>query len=250
MKMRRRGLGYSRRMYLRAAVRSLLGPALALMWAASTAAQTDPTLDPTLDPNSDGGSDMLWMVGIVMEVCSAISGAIAKQLLRYYGKRNEILDAATGKMVHAATLKRPASIESESSDPMMTPKKKARWAMIIGLFLEFAVGPLLDMSAYAFAPASLIAPLASVQLLVNIVMAPHTLGKLDPQNSPHTRCPSQRRRVLMRGAVLSRGEAAARARGQRGHHHDRHRRHHNLRSPRGARVHAADSGGSLRVRRI
>jgi len=177
MKMRRRGLGYSRRMYLRAAVRSLLGPALALMWAASTAAQTDPTLDPTLDPNSDGGSDMLWMVGIVMEVCSAISGAIAKQLLRYYGKRNEILDAATGKMVHAATLKRPASIESESSDPMMTPKKKARWAMIIGLFLEFAVGPLLDMSAYAFAPASLIAPLASVQLLVNIVMAPHTLGE-------------------------------------------------------------------------
>ena len=33
------------------------------------------------------------------------------------------------------------------------------------------------MAAYGFAPASLIAPLASVQLLVNIVMAPHTLGE-------------------------------------------------------------------------
>lgn len=30
--------------------------------------------------------------------------------------------------------------------------------------MEFVTGPLLDMAAYAFAPASMIAPLASVQL--------------------------------------------------------------------------------------
>ena len=120
---------------------------------------------------------MLWLLGVLMETCSAISGALAKQLLRYYGKRNP--DPAAGELP-GQKAGRPSSIDSlasEGSDPQMTPKRKARWAMVLGLFLEFAVGPLLDMAAYGFAPASLIAPLASVQLLVNIVMAPHTLGE-------------------------------------------------------------------------
>jgi len=95
-----------------------------------------------------------------MEVFSAISGALAKQLLRHYGKLNEVPDDVDPAIDHH-----------------VAAKKVAVWALVLGLFMEFLVGPLLDMAAYGFAPASLIAPLASVQLLVNIIVAPHTLNE-------------------------------------------------------------------------
>jgi len=102
----------------------------------------------------------LWPIGVVMEVFSAISGALAKQLLRHYGKLNEVPDDVDPAIDHH-----------------VAAKKVAVWALVLGLFMEFLVGPLLDMAAYGFAPASLIAPLASVQLLVNIIVAPHTLNE-------------------------------------------------------------------------
>eukprot|EP01052_Picozoa_sp_SAG31_P028368 SAG31_NODE_2731_length_5175_cov_1.794129_5_plen_295_part_00 len=75
----------------------------------------------------------------------------------------------------------PPSVDGLVSTPQekleRNRKRQSKWALLLGLFLQFAVGPMTNLCAFAFAPASILAPLASMQLLVNIAVAPHTLGE-------------------------------------------------------------------------
>jgi hypothetical protein len=87
------------------------------------------------------------------------------------------LKCMPGRLRHYGKLNEPPDDFDPAIDHHVVAKKVAVWALVLGLFMEFLVGPLLDMAAYGFAPASLIAPLASVQLLVNIIVAPHTLNE-------------------------------------------------------------------------
>ena len=46
-----------------------------------------------------------------------------------------------------------------------------------GMFMNILLGPLLDVAGYAFAPAALIAPLTGINIIINSVVAPYTLGE-------------------------------------------------------------------------
>lgn len=51
-----------------------------------------------------------------------------------------------------------------------------RWLFHIGALLNVAVGPLVDASAYAFAPQVVVAPFACLDVLFNMLSAPRTLS--------------------------------------------------------------------------
>lgn len=90
----------------------------------------------------------LWMIGIGLEMCAALTGTIGKQLLR-----KSAMVKADGHL------------------------RKAKFILIGGLALETCVGPVIDMAAYAFAPQMLIAPFQATQLLFNTLLAPCNLGE-------------------------------------------------------------------------
>ncbi|CAL1134054.1 unnamed protein product [Cladocopium goreaui] len=48
---------------------------------------------------------------------------------------------------------------------------------LLGLSMAMAIGPLAEVSAYAFAPQSLLAPLDGFDVIWNILLAPYTLGE-------------------------------------------------------------------------
>merc|ERR1719330_1516878 len=56
-------------------------------------------------------------------------------------------------------------------------KPRGRTLKRIGLALTTLVGPVLDMSAYALAPQSLLAPLIGLDIVFNTLSAPFTLGE-------------------------------------------------------------------------
>lgn len=94
----------------------------------------------------------LVFVGIILGVFASMSGTIGKQLLRF-----------------SELVKRRGNIHA------------AKVALGIGLALNTAVGPIVDMLSYAFAPQSLIAPLGGLDVVWNTMVAPCTLGeKLTP----------------------------------------------------------------------
>mmetsp|Transcript_32061 Transcript_32061/g.73232 ORF Transcript_32061/g.73232 Transcript_32061/m.73232 type:complete len:422 (-) Transcript_32061:103-1368(-) len=87
----------------------------------------------------------LWPLGIALELLSTLCGTAGKQLIRF----------------------------SSSEDSTL--------ALKVGFLLIIGIGPLLDLSAYAYAPAALIAPLAAFDVVWNTLMAPFTLHeKLTP----------------------------------------------------------------------
>jgi len=51
------------------------------------------------------------------------------------------------------------------------------WAFYLGLTINVAIGPLLEMSAYAFAAQSLLAPFGGLDTVWNALLAPFTLGE-------------------------------------------------------------------------
>lgn len=53
--------------------------------------------------------------------------------------------------------------------------KKSRPLNIIGVLVNVLVGPIVDASAYAFAPQTVIAPFASLDVIFNALSAPYTL---------------------------------------------------------------------------
>ena len=54
---------------------------------------------------------------------------------------------------------------------------QSRVLFVVGLILNMALGPLFDVCGYAFAPAALIAPFTGVNIVLNAVVAPFTLGE-------------------------------------------------------------------------
>jgi len=79
------------------------------------------------------------LTGILLEVAAAALGTTSKQLIAY----------------------------SEYS--------KKRWIFHIGASINIFVGPIVDASAYAFAPQVVIAPFACLDVIFNALTAPYTL---------------------------------------------------------------------------
>jgi len=82
-------------------------------------------------------------LGILLEVTAAGLGTISKQLIAW----------------------------TENASP-----KLKKCTLTLGIFLNVIVGPIVDASAYAFAPQTVIAPFASLDVLFNAASAPCTLG--------------------------------------------------------------------------
>mmetsp|Transcript_66827 Transcript_66827/g.145754 ORF Transcript_66827/g.145754 Transcript_66827/m.145754 type:complete len:429 (+) Transcript_66827:80-1366(+) len=79
------------------------------------------------------------IVGILLEVCAAGLGTTSKQLIAY----------------------------SEHT--------KKRWIFHVGASINILVGPVVDASAYAFAPQVVVAPFACLDVIFNALTAPYTL---------------------------------------------------------------------------
>lgn len=86
----------------------------------------------------------LIFLGIALECCAAALGTLSKQLI-----------ALSENSVRPAT---------------------KRFIWFLGIILNILVGPLVDASAYAFAPQTVIAPFASLDVLLNFLTAPCTLS--------------------------------------------------------------------------
>lgn len=97
--------------------------------------------------SDDGDSNLVW-VGIGLGVFASMTGTIGKQMLRLSGV-----------------------LEKQKL------KYNAKVALTVGLLLNALVGPLVDMASYAFAPQSIIAPLAGLDVVWNTITAPCTLGE-------------------------------------------------------------------------
>mmetsp|Transcript_1553 Transcript_1553/g.2777 ORF Transcript_1553/g.2777 Transcript_1553/m.2777 type:complete len:340 (-) Transcript_1553:32-1051(-) len=96
----------------------------------------------------------LWIAGVVLAVLASMTGTAGKQLFRL------------------------SELEKLKEGTTHLCMSKAIFAA--GLALNVAVGPLIDMGSYAFAPQSLIAPLGALDVVWNTATAPCTLGeKLD-----------------------------------------------------------------------
>ncbi|CAE7802696.1 unnamed protein product [Symbiodinium sp. CCMP2456] len=54
---------------------------------------------------------------------------------------------------------------------------QGRTCYAVGILLNVVVGPILDMSGYAFAPASVVAPFTGFNVIINALVAPLTLGE-------------------------------------------------------------------------
>ena len=98
---------------------------------------------------------MWWLVGIGLELCSTIAGTIGKQLIR------------KSSMLHE---------EAEISGDEAIKQKSVTY-LSGGVFTNTACSPLLEMSAYAFAAQSTIAPFGGLDTVWNAIAAPYTLGE-------------------------------------------------------------------------
>eukprot|EP01052_Picozoa_sp_SAG31_P028369 SAG31_NODE_2731_length_5175_cov_1.794129_6_plen_79_part_00 len=74
---------------------------------------------------------MLFLIGILMEFCSAVSGAAAKQLLRYYGVRNTEPPAETSQTEAGAEDRRPF-YDCQVSAPPIASVLLIRSALVLG----------------------------------------------------------------------------------------------------------------------
>eukprot|EP00747_Dinoflagellata_sp_TGD_P063035 gnl/TRDRNA2_/TRDRNA2_153283_c0_seq2.p1 gnl/TRDRNA2_/TRDRNA2_153283_c0~~gnl/TRDRNA2_/TRDRNA2_153283_c0_seq2.p1 ORF type:complete len:275 (-),score=23.32 gnl/TRDRNA2_/TRDRNA2_153283_c0_seq2:5-829(-) len=87
----------------------------------------------------------LWVIGILLEISAGIFGTIGKQLV---------------------------SFSARSSKPRI-----ANLCFISGICITTFVGPILDASAFGFADQSVVAPLGSLDVCWNTLLAPYTLGE-------------------------------------------------------------------------
>jgi len=95
-------------------------------------------------------ANLIWL-GVILGVLASMSGTAGKQLLRF------------------------AALNKQKGTKAGLCVSKA--AKSLGLLLNVAVGPLIDMGSYAFAPQSIIAPLGGLDVVWNTVTAPCTLGE-------------------------------------------------------------------------
>ena len=121
---------------------------------------------------------MSWLLGIGLELGATFAGTAGKQLIRY---STIILDddpdadspgegttrQSTEDM--GVQLARPETVEEKEA--------AANIAFKIGLFFQTLGAPLLEMSAYAFAAQSTLAPFGGLDTVWNALLAPYTLGE-------------------------------------------------------------------------
>eukprot|EP00746_Dinoflagellata_sp_MGD_P045824 gnl/MRDRNA2_/MRDRNA2_212547_c0_seq1.p1 gnl/MRDRNA2_/MRDRNA2_212547_c0~~gnl/MRDRNA2_/MRDRNA2_212547_c0_seq1.p1 ORF type:complete len:363 (-),score=72.50 gnl/MRDRNA2_/MRDRNA2_212547_c0_seq1:5-1093(-) len=88
----------------------------------------------------------MWLIGVGLEIVSTLSGTAGKQLVRF------------------------SEVQHEKGNEALSKK-----ALFIGLGLNTAFGPIVDMAAYAFAAQSLIAPFGGLDVVWNTLFAPFTL---------------------------------------------------------------------------
>mmetsp|Transcript_21975 Transcript_21975/g.66031 ORF Transcript_21975/g.66031 Transcript_21975/m.66031 type:complete len:382 (+) Transcript_21975:168-1313(+) len=93
---------------------------------------------------------MMW-IGILLAIIASMTGTIGKQCFR---------------------LSQLQSDKGTRSGDFL-----AKVSLASGFFLNVAVGPFVDMGSYAFAPQSIIAPLAGLDVVWNTLSAPCTLGE-------------------------------------------------------------------------
>eukprot|EP00929_Paragymnodinium_shiwhaense_P061731 TRINITY_DN30856_c0_g2_i1.p1 TRINITY_DN30856_c0_g2~~TRINITY_DN30856_c0_g2_i1.p1 ORF type:complete len:383 (-),score=88.81 TRINITY_DN30856_c0_g2_i1:97-1245(-) len=87
----------------------------------------------------------LFMVGIVLEIISTLSGTAGKQLIRLSELTKKRAPGFSGMLFY------------------------------IGLVINTIAGPILDMAAYSFAPQSLVAPFGGLDVIWNAALAPYIL---------------------------------------------------------------------------
>jgi len=90
-------------------------------------------------------------IGIILGVLASMSGTAGKQCMRY-----------------SELQRRKGTTYSIFI---------GRVALALGLAFSAALGPLIDMGSYAFAPQSIIAPLGALDVVWNTLTAPFTLGE-------------------------------------------------------------------------
>lgn len=87
----------------------------------------------------------IWILGVVLEVLSTLSGTAGKQLIRLSELTKKKAPALSRTMFH------------------------------VGLLVNTIAGPILDMAAYSFAAQSLIAPFGGLDVVWNAALAPYFL---------------------------------------------------------------------------
>ncbi|CAE8641734.1 unnamed protein product [Polarella glacialis] len=90
--------------------------------------------------------DSLWVLGVSLVMVGTIVGTAGKQLIRYSEQCKQ-----EGKL------------------------RKGKILLGLGLFLNIVFNTVCDLSGYAFAPASVIAPLTGMDIVWNTLLAPFTL---------------------------------------------------------------------------
>ncbi|CAE7641986.1 tas [Symbiodinium sp. CCMP2592] len=90
----------------------------------------------------------MWLVGVGLVLAGLVVGTCGMHLIRKSELKNQSGHVAEGKICFAA-----------------------------GIFLNLIIGPVLDVSGYAFAPASIISPFTGFNIIANSLVAPITLGE-------------------------------------------------------------------------
>mmetsp|Transcript_10841 Transcript_10841/g.24566 ORF Transcript_10841/g.24566 Transcript_10841/m.24566 type:complete len:445 (-) Transcript_10841:60-1394(-) len=89
-----------------------------------------------------------YFIGICLSLLATIAGTYGKQSIRLSEIRKQ-----EGKAMASRTL------------------------VVSGIFVNTAVGPILDSVAYAFAPQAVLAPFTGMDIVWNTLVAPYTLGE-------------------------------------------------------------------------
>ena len=163
--------------------------------SSNTSQRTNTT---TAVPVADGATSTLWLLGIFLEVVATFVGTAGKQLVRYstiLTDRRLAADAAAtpidscvisvplvvsdsptadvGTQTPAPTTASTEAMQQRTCSSWITPTVAIR----VGLCLNTACGPLLEMAAYTFAPQSTLAPFGGLDTVWNAMLAPFTLGE-------------------------------------------------------------------------
>jgi len=106
----------------------------------------------------------LWLLGIGLELCSTFVGTVGKQLIR-----------RSQQIIEAEGLDTEMLSKEEEEEGGGASSGKSACYFRIAMVLNTVMSPAFEMSAYAFAPQSTIAPFGGLDTVWNALLAPCTL---------------------------------------------------------------------------
>ena len=153
-----------------------------------------------------------WVLGICLEILATLAGTVGKQLIRYSAGEEqdgkelravdcEDADAAATSSIQDIEIRAPvepkvdpddgaaAATSSVQAIELRAPVEPGAGggglnlccsravAFRIGMVVNVFGGPLFELSAYAFASQSLLAPFGGLDTVWNAIAAPYTLGE-------------------------------------------------------------------------